>query len=97
MENKIITIRSVYKITASGSTELISITSQTFTGAGLYIGYCNDNILYATKIQGYDDTALAARVTALENIPWVTYYTGSSEPSSSQGNNGDIYLQTEIE
>lgn len=43
----------------------------------------------------YDDTALAARVTALENIPWVTYYTGTSEPSNSQGQNGDIYLQTE--
>lgn len=43
----------------------------------------------------YDDTALAARVQALENIPWVTYYTGTSEPSNSQGQNGDIYLQTE--
>lgn len=42
----------------------------------------------------YDDTALANRVTALENIPWVTYYTGTSEPSSATGSNGDIYLQT---
>lgn len=49
----------------------------------------------AVTVPVYDDTALAARVTVLENIPWVTYYTGSSEPSSSQGQNGDIYLQTE--
>ena len=42
----------------------------------------------------YDDTALAARVSALEQIPWVTYYTGSSTPNNSQGNNGDLYFQT---
>lgn len=27
------------------------------------------------------------------NIPFVTYYTGSSTPSSSLGSNGDIYLK----
>ena len=42
----------------------------------------------------YDDTALAARVSALEQIPWVTYYTGSTTPSNAQGNNGDLYFQT---
>lgn len=41
----------------------------------------------------YDDTALAARVTALENLEWATYYSGRSNPSNSQGQNGDIYLQ----
>jgi len=40
------------------------------------------------------DTALAARITTLENIPWATYYTGSSEPQSKQGNDGDLYFQT---
>lgn len=39
----------------------------------------------------YDVTNLASLVVA---IPIVTYYTGSSAPSSSLGNNGDIYLQT---
>lgn len=39
----------------------------------------------------YDVTNLASLVVA---IPIVTYYTGSSAPSSSQGSNGDIYLQT---
>ena len=48
----------------------------------------------AVTVAVYDDTALAARVTALEQIPWVTYYTGSSAPSNSQGSNGDLYFQT---
>lgn len=41
----------------------------------------------------YDDSALAARVAALENLEWATYYSGRSNPSNSQGQNGDIYLQ----
>jgi len=39
----------------------------------------------------YDVTNLASLTVA---IPIVTYYTGSSAPSSSLGENGDIYLQT---
>lgn len=39
----------------------------------------------------YDVTNLASLVVA---VPIVTYYTGSSAPSSSLGSNGDIYLQT---
>lgn len=39
----------------------------------------------------YDVTSLASLVVA---VPIVTYYTGSSAPSSSLGSNGDIYLQT---
>lgn len=39
----------------------------------------------------YDVTNLAELVVA---VPIVTYYTGSSTPSSSLGSNGDIYLQT---
>lgn len=68
--------------------------TQTLT-TGTAIGNVNNTTLYAPT--PYDDTSLAARVTALENIPWVTYYTGSSEPNNTQGNNGDIYLQTESE
>lgn len=49
----------------------------------------------AVTVSEYDDTVLAGRVSALEQIPWVTYYTGSNEPSNNSGNNGDIYLQTE--
>ena len=39
----------------------------------------------------YNVTNLASLVVA---VPIVTYYTGSSAPSSSLGSNGDIYLQT---
>lgn len=41
----------------------------------------------------YDDTALAARVTAIENIEWVKYYSGRQNPADSLGNDGDVYLQ----
>ena len=37
---------------------------------------------------------LTSRVQALENTAWYRYYTGSSVPSNSQGNNGDLYFQT---
>lgn len=39
----------------------------------------------------YDVTNLASLVVA---IPIVTYYTSSSNPTSSQGSNGDIWLVT---
>lgn len=39
----------------------------------------------------YDVTNLASLVVA---VPIVTYYTGSSAPSSSLGSDGDIYLQS---
>ena len=48
----------------------------------------------AVTVTEYDDTSLAARVSTLEQIPWVTYYTGSNEPSNSQGQNGDLYFWT---
>lgn len=39
----------------------------------------------------YNVTNLASLVVA---VPIVTYYTGTSDPSSSTGSNGDIYLKT---
>ena len=39
----------------------------------------------------YDVTNLAQLVV---NIPFITYYTSSSNPTSSQGSNGDIWLVT---
>lgn len=56
--------------------------------------YLANNGTWQNVPSTYDDTALAARVTTLEQIPWVTYYTGSSTPNNSQGNNGDLYFQT---
>lgn len=64
--------------------------SQTLT-TGTEIGKVNGTSLYAPN--SYDDTSLSARVTALENLEWATYYSGRQNPSDSQGNNGDIYLQ----
>lgn len=64
--------------------------SQTLT-SGTEIGSVNNTKLYAPA--PYDDSALATRVTALENLEWATYYSGRSNPSDSQGKNGDIYLQ----
>jgi hypothetical protein len=40
----------------------------------------------------YDVTNLASLVV---DIPFVTYHTSTSEPTSSQGSNGDIWLVTE--
>lgn len=44
-------------------------------------------------ITGGTKTGTAVTVTASELISFVTYYTGSSDPSSSLGSNGDIYLK----
>lgn len=45
-----------------------------------------------TSNQANVDVTNLASITVA--VPVVTYYVGSSTPSSSQGNNGDIYLQT---
>lgn len=70
------------------------LTSSTITFGSSTTQYLANNGTWQNIPATYDDTALAARVTALEQIPWVTYYTGSSTPSNSQGNNGDLYFQT---
>lgn len=67
------------------------LVSSTITFGSSTTQYLANN---GTWQNAYDDTALAARVSALEQIPWVTYYTGSTTPSNSQGNNGDLYFQT---
>ena len=43
--------------------------------------------------QDLNNSSLATRIAALENLEWATYYSGRSNPSNSQGQNGDIYLQ----
>ncbi len=78
----------------NGTWQNVPTTSVTQTlTSGTAIGSVNSTTLYAPT--PYDDTALAARVQALENTAWYRYYTGSSEPSNSMGNNGDLYFQTE--
>ena len=70
------------------------LVSSTITFGSSTAQYLANNGTWQNVPSTYDDTALAARVSALEQIPWVTYYTGSTTPSNSQGNNGDLYFQT---
>ena len=70
------------------------VTNSSITFGSSTTQYLANNGTWQNVPSAYDDTALAARVTALEQIPWVTYYTGQNAPSNSQGSNGDLYLQT---
>lgn len=79
---------------ATGYTDLISGATGTNARTITFPDASGTVALTSDIPASYDDTALAARVTALETIPWVTYYTGSSTPSSSQGSDGDLYFQT---
>ena len=70
------------------------VTNSSITFGSSTAQYLANNGTWQNVPAAYDDTALTARVTALEQIPWVTYYTGSTTPSNAQGNNGDLYFQT---
>ena len=61
-----------------GSTTLIDLTSDTVTAADLSSG------VTATDKSG-------TRITG--TLSFITYYTGTAEPSSSLGSDGDIYLK----
>lgn len=61
-----------------GNTTLIDISNDTVTANTLLSGStAHDNT--GTQITG--------------TVSFVTYYTGSSDPSSSLGSDGDIYLK----
>lgn len=61
-----------------GTTVLVDLTSDTVTANSLLSGY----------------TAHSASGTLINGgVSFVTYYTGSTEPSASLGNDGDIYLK----
>lgn len=75
----------------SSDSNLLKRSSITFgTNTGQYLA---NNGSWQNVPASYDDTALAARVTALENLEWATYYSGRTNPVSSLGQDGDIYLQ----
>ena len=61
-----------------GSETLIDLTGDSVTADSLLSGYTAH-------------AASGARING--NVTFVSYYTGSSDPSSSLGNNGDIYLK----
>lgn len=87
----------------NGTWKSVSVV-QTLT-SGTAIGSVQGTTLYAPN--PYNDTALTNRVSALEskdttlenriaaieNLEWARYYSGQSNPTSSLGENGDIYLQ----
>ena len=82
----------------STSDQTIS-ASQYLTGAQtikavVVSGLDASKILSGTTVN-IGDSADADRITSVSgNVSFVTYYTGSSAPSSSLGSNGDIYLQS---
>ena len=68
----------ISKVVYGGET-LIDLTSDTVNA---------NNTLVGASGHGADGEPFNGAVA------FVTYYTGSSAPSASLGNNGDIYLQT---
>lgn len=70
---------AVSKVQKSNGDVILDLTSDTVTPSVLMSGYT-----------AHDKTG--ALITGTVTI--VTYYTGSSTPSSSLGQNGDIYLKT---
>lgn len=74
-------------------------TSQYLTGAQTiksvtYTGLTASAIASGVTVK-IGDSSNASRITqVVGTLSFVTYYTGSSAPSSSLGNNGDIYLQS---
>ena len=80
-------------VTPSVTNQTGWITGSTKTGTAVTVSASELVSGSETKTANgtYDVTNLASLVVA---VPIVTYYTGSSAPSSALGSNGDIYLQT---
>lgn len=79
-------------VTPSVTNQTGYITGSTKTGTAVTVSASELVSGSETKIENgtYDVTNLASLVV---NIPFVTYYTGSTNPASSLGSNGDIYLK----
>lgn len=73
----------------NGTWQNLTVTQSLTSGTA--VGTVLGTTLYAPN--PYNDTALSNRVSALENLEWATYYSGRSNPASSLGQDGDIYLQ----
>ena len=61
-----------------GDTTLIDLTSDTISAENLVNGYTAHN-------------AAGEQITG--TLEYITYYSGSSDPDSSLGNDGDLYFK----
>ena len=79
-------------VTPSVTNQTGYITGSTKTGTAVTVS-ASELVSGTLSISdnGTSDCANYASVNV--NIPFVTYYTGSTDPSSSLGSNGDIYLK----
>lgn len=93
-------------VTTKGATTYNTSSSDQTIASGTYLtgtqtikavtvsGLAANKVLSGTTVKigdANDDDRIASVAGSVE---FITYYTGSSTPSSSLGNNGDIYLKT---
>lgn len=69
------------------------ITGSTKTGTAVTVN-ASELVSGSSAISSNGTYDVTNYASAVVSIDYVTYYTGSSTPSSSLGSNGDIYLQT---
>lgn len=86
-----------------GNTVLIDITDTTAVAsdvaAGKYFYLASGEKVQGTAstlavVESQDSHGGTIVTITGDEVPVVTYYTGSTAPSNSLGNNGDIYVQT---
>lgn len=102
------TVSAGYVSSATASTATVTLTASVTTKAAATItpGTTNQTIAAGTYLTGTqtisgDADLVGSNILSTANIFGVqgtvviqSYYTGSTAPSSSLGNNGDLYLQT---
>jgi len=79
-------------ITPSVTNSTGYITGGTKTGTAVSVS-ASELVSGSQTITSNGTTDVTNLASVTVDIPFVTYYTGSSDPSSSLGSNGDIYLK----
>ena len=67
------------KVVLSNGTTLIDLSEDTLTSASMVQNGITAHLANGTQVTG--------------TLSFVTYYTGTTDPSDSFGNDGDIYLK----